>query len=138
MGGGQGADTTTRPRGERAGPWEGLDTILGTWGGATTVVTTAFPKAPAGAGHCCSSPHCPVPSKNPLPSLELKTIQPWHLDPGWADLPVWLSPLLSRVTRPGGSDRRIAWRDRCDLGQGESKVYPPRRRLTQGPALTAC
>ena len=26
MGGGLGADSTTRPRGERAGSWEGLDT----------------------------------------------------------------------------------------------------------------
>ena len=59
------------------------------------MVTTAFPKAPAGAGHCRSSPHCLVLSKNLLPSLEPKTIQPWHLDPGWADSP---------VTRPGGSD----------------------------------
>lgn len=90
MGGGLGADSTTHPRGERAGSWEGLDTTPETWGGAAAVATTGIPGPPAGAGHCCPSPHCPVLPEDPLPSLERKTMQPWHLDPGWADSPVWL------------------------------------------------
>ena len=95
MGGGQGADTTTRLR---AGPWEGLDTTRGLGGRATAVVTAASTKPPAGARHRCSSPHCLVLSENRPPALELRTIQPWHLDPGWANSPVWLQPLLPRVT----------------------------------------